>query len=130
MDSSDLEKFRNQFNSDWRTQKTDLVDQIRHFCLCLSKLTDVVFVFRRNDLITVCCLFLNLQWIYCGVLLWMWCCLLLWCCRVMSNQWFTKNKHWVYLGLDVVSILIALWIAHLCFCNIPQYISWFIYYRA
>ena len=52
MDSSDLEKLRNQFNSDWRTQKTELVDQIGQLFLT-DELTDVLFIFNRNNSITV-----------------------------------------------------------------------------
>ena len=58
MNSSDLEKLRNQFNSDWRTQKTELVDQIGQLFLT-DELTDVLFVFNRNNSITVRILFLN-----------------------------------------------------------------------
>ena len=58
MDSSDLEKLRNQFNSDWRAQKTELVDQIGQLFLT-DELTDVSFVFNRNESITVRILFLN-----------------------------------------------------------------------
>ena len=59
MDSSDSEKLRNQFNSDWRAQKTELVDQIGQLFLT-DELTDVSFVFNRNNSITVWILFLNL----------------------------------------------------------------------
>ena len=58
MDSSDSDKLRNQLNSDWRTQKTELVDQIVQLYQN-EELTDVLFVFNRNDSITVFTLFLN-----------------------------------------------------------------------
>ena len=58
MDSSDSEKLRNQFNSDWRAQKTELVDQIGQLFLT-DELTDVSFVFNHNESITVRILFLS-----------------------------------------------------------------------
>ena len=48
---------RYQFNSDWRTQKTELVDQIVQLYQN-EELTDVLFVFNRNDSTTVFTLFL------------------------------------------------------------------------
>ena len=58
MDSSDSETLRNQFNSDWRTRKTELVDQIVQLYQN-EELPDVLFVFNRNDSITVFNFFLN-----------------------------------------------------------------------
>ena len=53
MDSSESEKLRNQFITDWRTQITDLsIKSIGHMYLN-DELTDVLFIFRRNDSITV-----------------------------------------------------------------------------
>ena len=49
---SDSDRLRNHFNSDWRTQKTELVDQIGQLFLT-DELTDVLFVFKRNESITV-----------------------------------------------------------------------------
>ena len=57
MNSSDSEKLRNHFNNDWRTQETSLVDQLRHL-YHNGEETDVLFVFNRNDSITVFTLFL------------------------------------------------------------------------
>ena len=65
MDSSDSETLRNQFNSDWRTRKTELVDQIVQLYQN-EELTDVLFVFNRNDSITVFNFFLNFYYIICG----------------------------------------------------------------
>ena len=48
----DLENLRNKFNNDWRTQEAELVDQIRHL-YHEDELTDVLFVFNRNETITV-----------------------------------------------------------------------------
>ena len=52
MNPSDLENLRNQFNNDWRTQEAELVDQIKHLYHD-DELTDVLFVFKRNESITV-----------------------------------------------------------------------------
>ena len=52
MNSSDSEKLRNHFNNDWRTQETSLVDQLRHL-YHNGEETNVVYVFNRNDSITV-----------------------------------------------------------------------------
>ena len=52
MDSSDSKKLRNHFNNDWRTQETSLVDQLRHL-YHNGEETNVVYVFNRNDSITV-----------------------------------------------------------------------------
>ena len=60
--SSDLENLRSQFNSDWRTHKTELMDQIVQLYQN-EELTDVLFVFNRNDSITVFTLFLNFYYI-------------------------------------------------------------------
>ena len=62
MYSSDSDRLRNQFNSNWRTQKTELVDRIVHLYQN-EELTDVLFVFNRNDSITVFTLFLNFYYI-------------------------------------------------------------------
>ena len=52
MDSSDSETLHNQFNNDWRTHKTEFVDQIVKL-YHNEELSDVLFVFNRNDSITV-----------------------------------------------------------------------------
>ena len=59
MNSSDSEKLRNHFNNDWRTQETSLVDQLRHL-YHNGEETNVLFVFNRNDSITVFTLSLTL----------------------------------------------------------------------
>ena len=59
IDTSDSDRLRNQCNSDWRTQKTELVDQIVQLYQN-EELTDVLFVFNRKDLTTVFTLSLNI----------------------------------------------------------------------
>ena len=49
----------NQFKLPWRTQITDLVDQIEHLYL-KWEVIDVFFVFHQNNLTMVLILFLNL----------------------------------------------------------------------
>ena len=68
MDLSDSDRLRSQFNSDWRTQKTELVDQIVQLYRN-EELTDVLFVFNRNDSLTVFTLFLNFYYNYIMLLL-------------------------------------------------------------
>lgn len=60
MDSSDSEKLRSKFkNRDWRTETTDLVDQIGQLYIS-EELADVFFVFRHDNSTTVFILFRNL----------------------------------------------------------------------
>ena len=59
MDSSNSENLRHQFNSDWRTQKTELVDQIGQF-YHNEELADAFFIFHRNNSTTVFTLFRTL----------------------------------------------------------------------
>ena len=60
MDSSASEKLRSKFkNRDWRTETTDLVDQIGQLYIS-EELADVFFVFRHGNSTTVFILFRNL----------------------------------------------------------------------
>ena len=51
--SNSFEATRQNFNIDWRAKKPVFGEQMAHFCM-KEEMSDVEFVFNRNDEITVC----------------------------------------------------------------------------
>ena len=61
--SNSVEANRQNFNIDWRAEKSVFDEQMAYFCM-KEEMADVEFVFNRQNKITVC-LFLLLSFRYC-----------------------------------------------------------------